>query len=182
MIWLYERAPTCQTKPKPKKKKQFLGKPALTCLLTQLCPTPCTVARQAPLSMGFPGQEYWSGLPFLPPCREAHCHFKMSRSGLLIFYFSFFLLFLFFKKLLYLGLDWVCRVPLESQSRDSWYCGQITIQKDPLASLPFYISSATYGYYQLECILRFKSQNRREESIFNVLHYLNFDLKCEIKI
>ena len=27
--------------------------------------TPCTVARQAPLSMGFPGQEYWSGLfPF----------------------------------------------------------------------------------------------------------------------
>ena len=27
--------------------------------------TPCTVvARQAPLSMGFLGQEYWSGLPF----------------------------------------------------------------------------------------------------------------------
>ena len=24
-----------------------------------------TVARQAPLSMGFPKQEYWSGLPFL---------------------------------------------------------------------------------------------------------------------
>ena len=24
-----------------------------------------TVARQAPLSMGFPRQEYWSGLPFL---------------------------------------------------------------------------------------------------------------------
>ena len=23
-----------------------------------------TVARQAPLSMGFPRQEYWSGLPF----------------------------------------------------------------------------------------------------------------------
>ena len=25
--------------------------------------TPCTVTRQAPLSMGFPGQEYWSGFP-----------------------------------------------------------------------------------------------------------------------
>ena len=29
--------------------------------------TPCTVAHQAPLSMGFPRQEYWSGLPFPPP-------------------------------------------------------------------------------------------------------------------
>ena len=27
--------------------------------------TPCTVARQAPLSMGFSRQEYWSGLHFL---------------------------------------------------------------------------------------------------------------------
>ena len=26
-----------------------------------------TVARQAPLSMGFPRQEYWSELPFPPP-------------------------------------------------------------------------------------------------------------------
>ena len=25
------------------------------------------VARQAPLSVGFPKQEYWSGLPFPPP-------------------------------------------------------------------------------------------------------------------
>ena len=40
-----------------------------TCLVTDLCPifvTPCTVARQAPLSMGFSRQEYWSGLPCLP--------------------------------------------------------------------------------------------------------------------
>ena len=28
--------------------------------------TPWTVARQAPPSMGFLRQEYWSGLPFLP--------------------------------------------------------------------------------------------------------------------
>ena len=26
-----------------------------------------TVALQAPLSMGFPRQKYWSGLPFPPP-------------------------------------------------------------------------------------------------------------------
>ena len=29
--------------------------------------TPWTVARQSPLSMGFPRQEYWSGLPSLSP-------------------------------------------------------------------------------------------------------------------
>ena len=29
--------------------------------------TPWTVAYQAPLSMGFSRQEYWSGLPFPPP-------------------------------------------------------------------------------------------------------------------
>ena len=31
----------------------------------QLFVTSWTVASQAPLSMGFPKQEYWSGLPFL---------------------------------------------------------------------------------------------------------------------
>ena len=30
----------------------------------QLCATPQTAAHQAPLSMGFSRQEYWSGLPF----------------------------------------------------------------------------------------------------------------------
>ena len=33
----------------------------------QLLATPCTVAHQAALSMGFPRQEYWSGLPFPSP-------------------------------------------------------------------------------------------------------------------
>ena len=28
---------------------------------------PLAVAHQAPLSVGFSRQEYWSGLPFLPP-------------------------------------------------------------------------------------------------------------------
>ena len=33
----------------------------------QLFVTPWTVACQAPLSMGFSRQKYWSGLPFPPP-------------------------------------------------------------------------------------------------------------------
>ena len=38
--------------------------------VTKSCPTlatPWTVGRQAPLSMGFSRQEYWSGLPFPSP-------------------------------------------------------------------------------------------------------------------
>ena len=33
----------------------------------QLCATLWTVAHQAPLSMGFSRQQYWSGLPCPPP-------------------------------------------------------------------------------------------------------------------
>ena len=33
----------------------------------RLCATPWTVAHQAPLSMGFSREEYWSRLPFPPP-------------------------------------------------------------------------------------------------------------------
>ena len=39
-------------------------------LVTKSCltlATPWTVARQAPLSMGFSRQEYWNGLPFPSP-------------------------------------------------------------------------------------------------------------------
>ena len=35
--------------------------------------TPLTVACQAPLSMGFSRQEYWSGLPLLPPSMIIPC-------------------------------------------------------------------------------------------------------------
>ena len=40
-----------------------------TCMLSRvwLFVTPWTVAHQAPLSMGFPRQEYWNGLRFPPP-------------------------------------------------------------------------------------------------------------------
>ena len=44
----------------------------IACMLSgfsrvQLFATLCPVARQAPLSMGFSRQEYWSGLPSPPP-------------------------------------------------------------------------------------------------------------------
>ena len=39
----------------------------LSCSVVFNSATPCTVAHQAPLFMGFPKQEYWHGLPFLPP-------------------------------------------------------------------------------------------------------------------
>ena len=37
------------------------------CLVMSDSATPWTVTQQAPLSMGFPRQEYWSGLPLPPP-------------------------------------------------------------------------------------------------------------------
>ena len=39
----------------------------LSCLVVSDSATLWTVAHQAPLSMGFPRQEYWSGLPFPSP-------------------------------------------------------------------------------------------------------------------
>ena len=45
---------------------------ACVCVLSRFSPVPLfltlwTVAREAPLSMGFSRQEYWSGLPCTPP-------------------------------------------------------------------------------------------------------------------
>ena len=50
----------------------FYSKNRRPCVLcahsqVQLFVTPWTVARRAPLSMGFSRQEHWSGLPFPPP-------------------------------------------------------------------------------------------------------------------
>ena len=44
----------------------------------QLFATPWTVAHQAPLSMGFPRQEYWSGLPCPPPGDLPHPGIKLT--------------------------------------------------------------------------------------------------------
>ena len=37
----------------------------------QLCATQQTAAHQAPRSLGFSGQEHWSGLPFPSPMQES---------------------------------------------------------------------------------------------------------------
>ena len=37
------------------------------CVINHVFVSPWTVAHQVPLFMGFSRQEYWSGLPFLPP-------------------------------------------------------------------------------------------------------------------
>ena len=44
-----------------------VGGVALVAKLCWTLATPWTVAGQAPLSVGFSQQEYWSGLPFPPP-------------------------------------------------------------------------------------------------------------------
>ena len=43
---------------------------------------PWTVARQAPLSMGFPRQEYWSGLPVPPSGDLPHTGIKPTSPAL----------------------------------------------------------------------------------------------------
>ena len=51
-------------------KARLAGRLAVLCLVAQcvrLFVTTWTVARQAPLSMGFSRQEHWSGLPYPPP-------------------------------------------------------------------------------------------------------------------
>ena len=54
-------------------------------LVTKLCPTlatPWTVACQAPLSMGFSWQEYWSGLSFPSPGDLLDPGIKLTSSAL----------------------------------------------------------------------------------------------------
>ena len=60
--WLYQ-AHTCPL-------QLVLNSRLLPFIVTKLCLTlltPWAIARQAPLSMEFPGQVYWSGLPFPSP-------------------------------------------------------------------------------------------------------------------
>ena len=54
------RKPDCINRKKERKKLKSLSR-------VRLFATPWTVAHQAPLSMGFSRQEYWSGLPFPSP-------------------------------------------------------------------------------------------------------------------
>ena len=57
---------------KEKNSPGKINKTAIKCSVqslshVRLFATPWTAARQAPLSMGFSRQEYWSGLPFPSP-------------------------------------------------------------------------------------------------------------------
>ena len=45
--------------------------PNIVCMCAQVCMTLWTAAHQAPPSMGFSRQEYWSGLPFPSPRHES---------------------------------------------------------------------------------------------------------------
>ena len=46
--------------------------------VTQSCPT-LTVAYQAPPAVGFPRQEYWSGLPFPSPILVKELSFSLGK-------------------------------------------------------------------------------------------------------
>ena len=48
----------------------------------RLCATPWTVARQAPLSMGFSRQEYWNRLPFPSPRDLPHQGIELGSPAL----------------------------------------------------------------------------------------------------
>ena len=52
--------------------------------------TPWTIAHQAPLSMGFPRQEYWSELPFPPPGDLPHPGIKPASLCLLYWQVGFY--------------------------------------------------------------------------------------------
>ena len=58
---------------------------AQSCLT--LC-DPCTAAHQAPLSMGFSRQEYWSGLPFSPPGDLPDPRIKPTSPALAVGFFT----------------------------------------------------------------------------------------------
>ena len=45
----------------------------------RLCVTPQTAARQAPLSLEFSKQEYWSGVPLPSPERTARAGFSFVK-------------------------------------------------------------------------------------------------------
>ena len=48
----------------------------------QLCPTLCDPTDQAPLSLGFSRQEYWSGLPFPSPMCESEVALEPTKKGI----------------------------------------------------------------------------------------------------
>ena len=69
-IKLNETSITYTSLPKTRRNTYFNFQGSMSaCLVAQLCltVTPMNCSRQAPLFMGFPRQEQWSGLPFPSP-------------------------------------------------------------------------------------------------------------------
>ena len=62
-----ERNPVPCTWLSPSSPGTHQSLPVYDCSVMSNCATPQTVARQAPLSMGFSRQEHWGGLPCPPP-------------------------------------------------------------------------------------------------------------------
>ena len=72
-------------------KKNFLHSLHVCSVMLNSFATPWTVARQPPLSMRFPRQEYWSGLTFSSPGifviqRSNLCLLQVSYIGMWILY------------------------------------------------------------------------------------------------
>ena len=73
--------------------------------------TPWTAARQAPLSMDFSRQEYWSGLPFPSPKGSIY-FFNLSKVAFTWPWKDISSIFLKFKQYAYIYIQGECRVSL----------------------------------------------------------------------
>ena len=95
--------------------------------------TPWTGARQAPLSMGFSRQEYWSGLPFPPPGEFPNPGIELGSPTLQADFFFFFFFFTgrFFTV-------WATREALFTG-------GQINLFSKP--SLPYFILHISFSFF-----------------------------------
>ena len=106
----------------------------------QLFATPWTVAHQAPLSIGFSRQEYWSRLPFLPPGDLPHPGIEPASSTLAD---GFFIICATWEAL-WLGMaDYIC---LEEPQRgrhtwnaraDTWWLTHLSLLKKPHSDFLF---------------------------------------------
>ena len=84
----------------------LIGECVLSLIHVQFSVTPWTVTCQAPLSMGFPRQEYWSGSPFPSPVKLVNMY-KNSQ----------------FKCYVMKGVDWKMSI-YSFKRHDTWICIQ----------------------------------------------------------
>ena len=110
----------------------------------RLSATSWTAAHQAPLSMGFSRQEYWSGLP-LPSLRDVLQHLKMNEV-----YFFFKLQFGLRKKILQC---WAC-----SKATINWIealailMGRACTLELPTSSFSYFDTSFISHWFTVTCI------------------------------